>query len=101
MTTETVDQLGMDEIVIEDSEAEAALEERQQLKERLSDVRKEYKTADDEARFAVARHDDELPEGGVVRIGRFRVSKKVRKGRTVSFETEDKVNITIAKADDE
>jgi hypothetical protein len=93
------EQLALDEAVIEDAEAETALEERQRLKERLSGLRKEYRTADDEARFAIARHP--IPDGGAVRIGRFRVSSREVPARSVAFDTEPTTRISIAKLTDE
>ena len=98
MTTEAVDQLAMDEEVIHDKEAEAALEQRETRKAQLGAVRKEYKEADEEARFAIARHD--IPEDGAVRFGRFRVSRRSVPARTVAFETEPTTRLTISVDDD-
>ena len=61
-----VDQIGMDEQTIEaDSKAKAAIE-------RL-----------------------ELPEGGVARVGRFRITRTAVPARSVSFETEASSRISI------
>lgn len=89
-----VEQLGMDEQTIEDSEIEAALEERQKRKDSLGAVRKVYDEAHEAAVAAIAKL--ELPEGGVARVGRFRISRASVAARSVSFETQPTSRLRIS-----
>jgi len=90
------DQLAMDEVLIEDSEAEEALEERLRARLALAPLKRAYKEAHEAAKFAVLRHAGEIADGGSVRIGRFRVSKRLVKGRSVAFETEERTQLSFA-----
>jgi len=104
MAIEAVDQLAMDEQVIEDAEAEEALEERHRRKVALAPVRRAYKEAHEAAKFAVERHAHEIADGGAMRIGRFRVTKRVVDAREVSFETAERTQLdfaTLGESEDE
>ncbi len=87
-------QLAMDEHVVEDADLEQALEARQRRKDSLGAVRAAYKEADELARGSIAKQ--ELPEGTVLRCGRFRVERRTVPGRSVSFETEGKSRVSIS-----
>jgi hypothetical protein len=101
----TDDQLGMDEKVIADSGVEEALEERQTAKDEAAQYRLAYKNADKRAKSMIERL--ELPDPdtedapSVVRVARFRITKRLVKGRAVSFATEDRVQLSIGLADEE
>jgi hypothetical protein len=93
-----VDQLAMDEIVVQDTTAEAALEERWKRRNSLTAVRKAYQEADETAKGLL------LPlvpdDAEAVRVGRFRVTKSVSKARSVAFDTAGgKVRLRIAEVD--
>lgn len=87
-------QTGFDEQVIEDSDLEDALEERQVAKIALSEQRKAFKEAKAAADTEVAKL--ELPDGHAVRVGRFRITRTAIPGRSVSFETDARSQISIA-----
>jgi hypothetical protein len=77
-------QISMAEHVVEDAALEAALEDRQRLKEAARDAGKAYREADEKARAALAAH----PLGDrSLRIGRFVVSESTVAPREVTFET--------------
>lgn len=96
MPTKAADQLSLDERVIVDAELEAALEERQRTRMELAPFRRAAREAHDAAKFAALRHDDEIPDGGAVRVGRFRITKTVVKGRAVSFEAGERTQLSFA-----
>lgn len=91
---EAEDQLALDETVIADKSAEAAFEALQERKEEMGAVRKLYKAAKELADAKVAQL--ELPEGGAVRVGRFRITRTAVAGRTVSFDTAPTSRVRIA-----
>jgi len=100
MATEPQDQLGMDEQVLEDEELENALKRRQVMKEQLGDYRKDYKSINDRVRLLLERY--EFPDdGGALRVGAFRITATEIKARSVSFETDSRTQISIAKVGDE
>jgi len=96
----------MDEqAIIDDPEVEQALEERQARKDELAEKRIAYKNADKRAKsliegLAIADpEDEETPT--VVRVTRFRITKRFVKGRSVSFETQARIQLSIGLADEE
>ncbi len=93
MAVRSDDQLALDEEVVENPDAEAALIERQARKDALGAVRKEFKEAHERAVAALALL--ELPEEGAVRIGRFRINKSIVSARSVSFETAESSRLRI------
>lgn len=99
------DQLGLDEHVIEDAEVERALEDRQAKKDALNAARRIYEGANENAKGLLGRLELPDPEDETAqtaaRVGRFRISKRLVKGRSVTFETKDKVRTTIGLIDDE
>jgi hypothetical protein len=87
-------QTGFDEKVIEDATLAESLEQRQVEKSALSEQRKAYKEAD-----AAAKHELEkleLPDDTAVRVGRFRITRRTVPGRVVSFEMEERSQLSIA-----
>lgn len=99
MPTAVKEQLGFDEQVIEDDDVEKALEERLKRKNSLDAVRKVFDGADTAARAELQKL--ELPEGGVARVGRFRITHTVSTARSVAFETKSKSRIRIATIEDD
>lgn len=99
MPARPVGQLGLDEETVDDKVVEKALEERQRAKEALDPYQREYREAHDAAKDAIKRL--ELPDGGAVRVGRFRVTKTFRPARSVTFETGSRSDVRIGLADDE
>lgn len=91
-------QLSMDETRIDDPKIAAALEARQDKRDELAALRKEYEEVDEKAKAEVAKL--ELPEGAAVRVGRFRIERKHVPARTVSFEAKATSRVLIALADD-
>lgn len=94
----SVDQTALDEQVIDDPDVEAALEEREKKKASLQAVRKIYDGAHEAAVAEIAKL--ELPEGGVARVGRFRVTRSAIPARSVTFDTKASSRIRIAALDE-
>lgn len=88
------DQLALDEQTIEDPEVEQALVVRQEAKDDRAAAGAVFKAADETAKTAIERL--ELPTGGVVRVGRFRIERKEVAARNVAFETEASTRLQIA-----
>jgi hypothetical protein len=99
------DQLGMDERVIQDPDIEQALEERQRAKDERAEKNLAVKNATEKVKSLIGRlempdpSDEEKPI--VVRVGRFRITKRFVKGKTVSFVTEDRVRMSFGLADEQ
>ena len=90
-------QQAFDEVAIEDAELKRALESRQAAKEATSEARAAYKAANEAAAGEIAKL--ELPVGGAVRCGRFRITRRAVEARNVSFETGASDRVTIALVD--
>lgn len=86
-------QLGMDEVVVDNAEAEAALEARLVAKLAAGEATKVYKTAHETAAGLV----NPLIEQADVptRIGRFRITRVATKAREVSFSTSPGTRLRI------
>jgi hypothetical protein len=99
------DQLGMDERVIQDPDIEQALEARQRAKDERAEKNLAVKNATEKVKSLISRlempdpSDEDKPS--VVRVGRFRITKRFVKGKTVSFATEDRVQLTFGLADEQ
>lgn len=87
MTTEVGGQLGLDEQVVDDPSIEQLFETRERARERATEARVEAKAAHDAAMAALLEQAD-IPEGGALRVGRFRVTRTDVPPRVVAFETE-------------
>jgi hypothetical protein len=89
-------QDGLFDKQLDDSTLEAALEERERIKENRREVNAEYKIADEAAKYELARFHLEV--GEVARVGRFRIERKATPPRDVSFSTEpgDQLDIKVA-----
>jgi hypothetical protein len=94
------DQLGFDEQVVEISDLEQALEERLRRKVVVDETRKAYNEANELAAAEIAKL--ELPDGKVVRVGRFRISRTAVSARSVAFDVKatSRIRITLV-GDDE
>lgn len=99
------EQLGIDEKVIQDPDIEQALEARQRAKDERAEKNLAVKNATEKVKSLIARL--EMPDPSdeaspcVVRVGRFRITKRFVKGKTVSFATEDRVQLTFGLADEQ
>ena len=87
------DQLALDETVVEDEVVEHALLHRQDRKAAMGQLRKEYQAAHEAAKVAIERL--ELPDGGAVRVGKFRIQRIERGPRSVAFETQPTTQLKI------
>lgn len=81
-----------------DADLEAALEERERIRQHRAEVNAEFKTADKEAKELLAGF--ELAVGEVARVGRFRIKKTATPARDVSFETAPGERLNIGVIDD-
>jgi hypothetical protein len=99
MALRDVAQLGFDEVAIDDPELEQVLETRLAKKVVLDKVRKEYDEAHEAANAAIAQQ--ELPDGGALRVGRFRVTRTAVAGRSVAFETKATSRVRILLVDED
>ncbi len=90
-------QTAFDEVTIEDADLKRALESRQVAKEAASEARATYKAASDAVAGEIAKL--ELPVGGAVRCGRFRITRRAVEARSVQFETGASDRVTIALVD--
>lgn len=88
-----VDQLGMDERVVTDDELVKLLEKRMRLGDDRAEIGKAFRTADAEAKERIATH--QIDEGGAIRVGRFRVTKRHVEARHVEFDAAETQRITI------
>lgn len=95
----SVDQLAFDEVVIQDDDLEHALDHRLVKKVVLDKVRKEYDDADKAAKALIEQQ--ELPDGGAIRVGRFRITRNTVSARSVSFEAKaaSRLRITVLGED--
>lgn len=93
MPARPVDQIAMDEQVIDDPVVEKALDKRQQAKLAKEAPVAAYREADEVAKEAIKRL--ELPDGGVARVGRYRITKTFVNGRDVSFSTAGRSQVRI------
>ena len=94
-------QLALDESHVQDAELEEALEERARRKASLDALRLEYKAADDRAKARLEEHDGLIEPEHPIRVGRWRITRVVRAGRTVHFETKPSTSIRIEDASEE
>jgi hypothetical protein len=97
LVPDVVAQQAFDEVTIEDEDLKTALEARQAAKQEASEARAAYKFAGDRANGEIAKL--ELPVGGAVRCGRFRITRRAVEARSVSFETGASDRVTIALVD--
>lgn len=95
MATKATPQTGLDEHVVDDPEIENALEHRQSLKERAGAAQRLAGDADETAKALLGKITIELPEGGAVRIGRFRITRAVIAARSVSFDSKERSQVRI------
>jgi hypothetical protein len=89
MATQLKEQIGMEDVIVNDSELEGLLEKRQSLKESVSTYRK----TDKEAKEKIAAVENQTPTP--FRVGRFLISRRSTPGRTVEFEVGEGSRISI------
>lgn len=80
-------QIHMDDNIVENPELEKLLEERQELKESVS----EYKKADKAAKDKIRSIEEPTP----YRVGRFIISKQAVPAKSIAFETTEGSRVTI------
>ena len=93
MTSKARAQTSMDETPIEMPELEALLEDREELKNSVS----EYRKVDQKAKALIRTVEAPSP----FRVGRFVITRSVRPGRAVAFETQESISFTIKTAGEE
>lgn len=91
-------QTAMDETAIEDPTLEQMLEDRETKREAKADATRAYKEAHELVVGAIAERD-ELGDDPI-RVGRFRLERKVNPGRTVHFESAGSTRILISAVDE-
>lgn len=98
MATRAQSQLAMDETTIEDPQLEASLEAREKAKASKARASLAFKEKDEQAKAQLEEHglDPDTP----LRVGRFRVTKTVTEGRSVSFDTSGSSRVNISTPDD-
>jgi hypothetical protein len=94
MTASPTPQTSLYEKVLEDEALEECLEQRQALKERVSEARRKYKEADDVAKGKIETLD--LGQDAPARVGRFVLTRRSTKARSVAFETAPGVRTQIS-----
>jgi len=87
MVTKVKEQIHMEEIIIEDEELECILDERQELKLSVSEFRKK----DKEAKAKILQIDKPMP----IRIGRYIINRQSTPPRSVAFDTNGSIRVTI------
>lgn len=86
-------QISMDETIVEDPELEKILDNRQDLKESVS----EYSKLNKEVKGRLSTIETPTP----FRIGRFVINRKITPARQVSFEASEGFTFTIKIAGEE
>lgn len=94
MATREQTQTALDETVVEDPQLEAALEAREKAKAAKSRATLAYKEKDEQAKAQLEEHG--LTPDSPLRVGRFRVTKTVTEGRSVSFDTSGSSRVNIS-----
>jgi len=87
MVTKVKEQIHMEETIIEDEELECILDERQELKLSVSEFRKK----DKEAKAKILQIDKPMP----IRIGRYIINRQSTPPRSVAFDTNGSIRVTI------
>lgn len=98
MPARAKNQLAMDEQMVQDAALEQALEDRQKAWESKQAVVKRFDEAHELAMAEIEKL--ELPEGGIVRVGRFRITRDAVPPAVVSFERKAASRVTIAPSED-
>ena len=92
MATKVRAQISMDDKVVDNPELEQLLEERQELKQSVSD----YHKADKKTKAKIQTVQTPLP----YRVGRFIIGKQNVAAKSVAFETGETNRITIKTVDE-
>lgn len=90
MTSKKQTQIHMEDTIIEDSELEQMLEERQELKQSVA----AYRKLDKDAKNKIRSIETPTP----YRIGRFIISRRDLAAKTVEFETQASFSFGIKLA---
>jgi hypothetical protein len=93
-------QTSIYETTLEDAELEKALETRQSKKDAVDEAKHNFKVADDIVQPMIDKLD--LGHDAAIRVGRFVIVQKARKGRTVeSFEVAPTTQTKIKVLDED
>ena len=87
MGPKTQAQVGFDDKIVENPELEALLEKREEQKEHAA----AYRKADKEAKEKIATVATPMP----YRVGRFLIDKQTVPAKSVSFETDEGIRVSI------
>lgn len=89
MSTKVKEQLGLEDVLVEDRDLELLLEARESLKGKVS----EYKKRDKEAKAKISTMSVPTP----FRIGRFIIAKQSIQPRSVAFDIDggDRISIKV------
>lgn len=91
-------QDGLFDRTVDDSNLEALLDQREDLKRARKEAQAAFKETDDAVKARIAEFD--LPDGEVARCGKYRIEKKATKPRSVAFETEGSSRLDIKLFED-
>ena len=92
MATRIRAQIHMEDNIVNNPELEAGLEERQVLKESVSDFRK----VDKRAKAKIQEVQTPLP----YRVGRFIIARQTVAAKSIAYETSEGARITIKTVDE-
>lgn len=98
MPTRKVIQLAIDEQLVEDDELLSTLLERHKRRESLNAVRAEYDEMDRQAKALIERLT--IDDDKAIRVGDFRITSRLIKGGSRSFETKDRRQVAIEHVDE-
>lgn len=93
MSAAPQEQIGLEDKFIEDPELEEVLEERESLKAEKKKALKQFNDKHAAAKDRIEKLD--LPAGGALRVGRFRLERTNVPGRSVTFDTAETTRINI------
>lgn len=91
-------QEGLFDTVVENDGLLSALEEREAMRQRRSELNLKWKETTETVKGILATLDVE--DGGTIRCGRFRIDKTTVEAKSVAFETESTTRLTIGLIED-
>lgn len=87
-------QTAIDEREVDAPQLLNALAARQDVKNEMKTLRKDFKQADGHVRALL--EEQGLADGEAIRIGQFRITRKAIASRSVTFETDPTSRLTIS-----
>lgn len=91
-------QLALDERAISDDELEKALELHLRARDDAAEARGVVKSRKRDVDTALAKHTD-FPVDSALRVGRFRITKRLVEGRHVEFDSAPREQLSIGLVD--